>query len=47
MKGITLIKFMTKEELVDMLTQIKNFKNPYTHKAHHGYKTAEESWADK
>jgi hypothetical protein len=46
MKTTTMIKFMTKEELVKMLVQIKNFRNPYTHKAHHNYKTCEESWAD-
>lgn len=47
MKSTTMIKFMTKEELVNMLVQIKNFRNPSTHKFHHGFKTAEECWADK
>ena len=47
MKAITLIRFMTKEELVDMLVQVKNFKNPVTGKYHHGFKSAEQSLADQ
>lgn len=39
MKAITLMKFMTKEEFVEMITQIKNFKNPVTGKMLHGYGT--------
>lgn len=47
MKPTTYIKFMTKEELVNMLIQIKNFKNPITKKHHHKYKTCEENWSDR
>ena len=36
-KITTLVKFMTEEELVKMLVQIKNFKNPVTKKHHHCY----------
>lgn len=43
----SLVKFMTKEELVNMLVQIKNFRNPVTLKYHHPYKTIEENWANK
>ena len=45
-KVTTLVKFMTKEELVEMLVQIKNFKHPVTRKWHHKFKTTEECWAD-
>lgn len=47
MSTVTLIKFMKKEELVKMLCEIKNFRNPVTGKHHHGFKTCEESWADR
>ena len=46
MKAKTLVKFMTKEEFVEMITQIKNFINPVTHKRHHGYGTYEEHLND-
>lgn len=46
-KTVTLIKFMTKEELVNMLVQIKNFRNPATGKYHHGFRTDEQCWSDK
>ena len=39
MKTTTMIKFMKKEELVNMLVQIKNFKNPRTGKFHHKFQT--------
>lgn len=42
MKKRVVIKFMKKEELVKMLVQIKNFRNPNTGKYHHKYKTHEE-----
>jgi hypothetical protein len=45
--AVTLIKFMTKEELVNMLIQIKNFRNPVTKKRHHGYVTGDEIFKDK
>lgn len=47
MSKTTVIKFMTKEELVNMLVQIKNFRNPNTGKYHHKFKTSEECWANK
>lgn len=43
----SLIKFMTKEELVNILVQIRNFKNPRTGKFLKKYKTVEEHWANK
>ena len=46
-KAITLIKFMTKEELVNMLVQIKNFRHPTLHKRCHGYKTGDGAFKDK
>lgn len=47
MKRTSLIKFMTKEELVQMLVQIKNFRNPKTGKFHHCYKTYEAHMNNK
>ena len=47
MKAVTMIKFMKKEELVDMIVQIKNFKHPVTHKAHHRYVTGDDAYLDK
>jgi hypothetical protein len=47
MEKTTLVKFMTREELVSMLVQIKNFKNPDTGKYHHAFKTCEQHWADR
>lgn len=38
MSKTTLIKFMSKEELIKMLVQIKNFRNPITGKYHHSYR---------
>lgn len=35
----TLVKFMTEEELINMLVKIKNFRNPNTGKYHHAYRT--------
>jgi hypothetical protein len=46
-KTVTLVKFMTKEELVNMLIQIKNFINPVTKKRHHCYRTADQCLDDK
>ena len=46
MKGITLVRFMTKEEFVDFITQIKNFRHPVLHRWHHGFKSCEASWSD-
>ena len=42
---VTLIKFMTKEELVNMLVQIKNFRNPMTGKYHKKYVTDGNKWS--
>lgn len=47
MKRTSLVRFMTKEELVNMLVQTKNFRNPVTGKRHHKCQTAEEAWANK
>ena len=44
---VTLIKFMNKEELVDMIIQIKNFRNPNTGAFHHKYRTCQEKIDDK
>ena len=46
MKKVTMVRFMTKEELVDMMIQLRNFVNPNTRKRHHRCRTAEECWAD-
>jgi hypothetical protein len=46
-KVVTLVKFMKQEELVDMLTQIRNFKNPNTGRMHHGYRSNEVSLNDE
>lgn len=43
----SLIKFMTEEELVNMLVQIKNFRNPVTGKRHHKCYTVEEHWKNR
>lgn len=42
----SVIKFMKKEELVNMLIQIKNFRNPNTKKFLKKFKTCEESLAN-
>lgn len=47
MKPTTYVKFMTKEELVNMLVQIKNFRNPNTGKFHHGFMKTEDHWMDR
>lgn len=47
MRTVTMVKFMNKEELVNMLIQIKNFRNPTTGRYYRKYNTAEESWADR
>lgn len=43
----SLIKFVTKEELVNMLIQIRNFRNPNTGKHYKKYKTWQEHMDNK
>lgn len=47
MKNMSVIKFMKKDELVGMLVQIKNFKNPVTRKFHHKFQTCEDHWVNQ
>lgn len=45
-RNLSVIKFMKKEELVDMLVQIKNFRNPNTGKHFKKYQTCQDHWTN-
>lgn len=43
----SVIKFMKKEELIEMLVKIRNWKHPDTKRFLKKYRTCEECWANE